>query len=74
MVSQEMLTNFWIFSQEILTKKWAFWGCLVKKPLQKRFYQKNSPVLFDKLEEFIVQKEGVRMLGKSVCVIKWGEL
>jgi hypothetical protein len=58
-----------------LTKKLVLQACFVKKPLQKRFYRGNSPVLFDRLEEFIVKKEEVApVLGKGVCVIKWGAL
>jgi hypothetical protein len=66
MVSQEILTKPQKFSQEILTKKWAFWACLVKKPLQKPFYRKIRLSLFDKLEEFITKKqEGCAYAGKK---------
>jgi len=45
LVSQEILTKKSAVSQETLTKKRALQACLVKKPLQKPFYHKNSPVL-----------------------------
>jgi hypothetical protein len=48
---QEILTKKSAVSQETLTKNWAFLACFVKKPLQKRFYHKNSPVKLDKHEQ-----------------------
>jgi predicted restriction endonuclease len=45
------LTKKSAVSQETLTKNWALLACFVKKPLQKPFYHKNSPVKWDKHEK-----------------------
>jgi len=49
-------------------------GCFSQETFTKTLLSKNRVALFGKLEEFILKKKVARMLGKSVCVIKRGEL